>query len=39
MDLAMQVLPRFFHGTAGMVNLLSLAGLGANHDIQRALNV
>src|SRR5437899_10079585 len=28
-----------FHGSAGMVNLLSLAGPGVNHDIQRALNV
>jgi Amidohydrolase len=28
-----------FHGTAGMVNVLSLAGPGVNHNIQRALNV
>jgi hypothetical protein len=28
-----------FHGSAGMVNLLSLAGPGVSHDIQRALNV
>jgi predicted TIM-barrel fold metal-dependent hydrolase len=28
-----------FHGTAGMVNVLSLAGPGISHDIQRALNV
>ena len=28
-----------FHGTAGMVNLLSLAGPGVNPNIQRALNV
>ena len=27
------------HGTAGMVNVLSLAGPGLKHDIQRALNV
>jgi uncharacterized protein len=28
-----------FHGTPGMVNLLSLAGPGVNHELQRALNV
>ncbi len=28
-----------FHGSAGMVNVLSLAGPGVNHNIQRALNV
>jgi uncharacterized protein len=28
-----------FHGNAGMVNVLSLAGPGVNHDVQRALNV
>src|SRR5712691_1262375 len=28
-----------FRGSAGMVNLLSLAGPGVNHAIQRALNV
>src|SRR5438445_10880512 len=27
------------HGTPGMVNVLSLAGPGVKHDIQRALNV
>src|SRR5216684_1449637 len=27
------------HGSAGMVNVLSLAGPGLKHDIQRALNV
>lgn len=27
------------HGTPGMVNVLSLAGPGLKHDIQRALNV
>src|SRR5215831_5077094 len=27
------------HGTAGMLNVLSLAGPGIKHDIQRALNV
>jgi len=27
------------HGTAGVVNVLSLAGPGLKHDIQRALNV
>jgi len=28
-----------FGGNAGMVNVLSLAGPGVNHDVQRALNV
>jgi hypothetical protein len=28
-----------FHGTARMVNVLSLAGPGVSHNIQRALNV
>src|SRR5260370_1761393 len=28
-----------FHGSAGMVNVLSLAGPGVSHDIQRALHV
>jgi len=28
-----------FHGNPGMVNVLSLAGPGVNHDVQRALNV
>jgi len=28
-----------FHGNTGMVNVLSLAGPGINHDVQRALNV